>query len=74
MKILMQSKRRLIARNASLKDVIAELRKQNLIGMDSLGVLEKSAGGVNDLLVRHVNKQLGRQMPTSYSPATGMEW
>jgi hypothetical protein len=66
-KILMQSKRRLIARNASLKDVIAELRKQSLMGVDSLGILEKSACGVNDLLVRHVNKQLGRQMPTSYS-------
>lgn len=66
-KILLQSKRRLIARNAGLTEVIADLRKQNLMGTDSLSILEKSAGGVNDLLARHVNKQLGRPMPTSYS-------
>jgi hypothetical protein len=41
-KILMQSRRRLIARNASLKDVIAELRKQSLMGVDSLGILENN--------------------------------
>jgi CBS-domain-containing membrane protein len=34
-KILMQSKRRSVARNANLKDVIAELRKQSLMGVDS---------------------------------------
>ncbi len=35
LKIVMQSKRRLITRNSILQDVIAELRKQNHIGVDT---------------------------------------
>jgi hypothetical protein len=41
LKNVMPSKRRLNTRNSILQDVIAELRKQNLIGVDSLGILEK---------------------------------
>jgi hypothetical protein len=41
LKNVMPSKRRLITRNSILQDVIAELRKLNLIGVDSLGILEK---------------------------------
>jgi len=32
-----------------------------------LSILEKPAGGVNDLLVRHANEQLGKPTPMSYS-------
>jgi len=67
-KVLLQSKRRLVKRNADLTSVIAELEKQKLMGADSLTVLEKSAGGVKDLISRHINKQQGSTLPTSYSP------
>lgn len=46
-KVLLQSKRHLIAREAGLADVIADLWKQ--------------------MLMRHVNKQLGKPTPMSYS-------
>jgi hypothetical protein len=67
-KVLLQAKRRLIKRNANLKDVITDLRKHNLLGSDSLSILEKTAGGVGDLIKRLAIKQLGKPMPASYSP------
>lgn len=67
-KVLLQSKRRLVRRNASLQNVIAELRKQNLMGADSLSILETAAGGARDLIMRHINKQMGKSVLTSYSP------
>ena len=67
-KLLQQSKRRLIKRNASLSNVITEHRKHDLINTDGLLVLEKSAGGVADLVKRQICKQLGKSLPVSYSP------
>lgn len=67
-KVLLQSKRRLVRRNANLSSVIAELEKQKLMGADSLAVLEKSAGGVKDLILRHIKKQQHNTLPTCYSP------
>ena len=49
-KLLQQSKYRLIKRNATLSNIIVDLRKNDLMGSDSLDVLQKSAGGVADLL------------------------
>ena len=66
-KLLFQARRRLVKRNARLKDVIAELRKQELMGTDSLSVLEKIAGAVSDLIVRHINKEQRKPLPKSYS-------
>jgi len=67
-KLLLQSKRRLVKKNANLTNVIAELEKQKLMGANSLAVLEKSAGGVKDLISRHISKQQGNMLPASYSP------
>lgn len=66
-KLLQQSRRRLLKKMASLTTVISELRKNDLMSIDSLSVLEKSAGGVADLLKRQVNKQIGKPLPVSYS-------
>ena len=37
------------------------------MGDDSINILEKTACGVGDLITRHVNKQLGRSLPSKYS-------
>jgi hypothetical protein len=66
-KVLLQSKRRLIKRNAKLQSVIDEIRKQRLLTENSIDVLEKSACGIGELLMRRMNKQLGRALPTTYS-------
>jgi len=57
-KILLQSKRRLQKRNADLKNVIADLRKTDIMSSESLSVLYNSAGGVNYLIKRRSAKQL----------------
>jgi len=67
-KILLQSKRRLQKRNADLKNVIADLRKSDIMSSESLSVLHNSAGGVNDLIKRRSAKQLGFTQPLVYSP------
>jgi hypothetical protein len=66
-KVLLQSKRRLIKRNAKLQCVIDEIRKQRLLTENSIDILEKSACGIGELLMRRMNKQLGRALPTTYS-------
>ncbi|KAJ6662099.1 hypothetical protein lerEdw1_012564 [Lerista edwardsae] len=66
-KHLQQARRRLIKKMGTLSNIIAELRNKNLMGMDSLFVLEKSGGGVADLVRRQINKQQGKILPVSYS-------
>ena len=53
-KLLQQARRRLIKKNASLKSVISELRRHNLVSSNSIDILEKCSGGVADLLQRQV--------------------
>ena len=67
-KVLMQARRRLLKKNAALKEVIGELRKQRLVEHDSLAMLEKAACGVGDLLKRQAAKAEGKSLPVSYSP------
>ncbi|XP_065679786.1 THAP domain-containing protein 1-like [Hydra vulgaris] len=45
-KLLLQKKRRLAKRNVSLKNVIADLERNNVLEGESLYILQKSAGGV----------------------------
>jgi len=51
-KLLQQSKQRLLKRNASLQTVIEELRKNNIMSTESLTTLHNCAGGVDDLIQR----------------------
>ena len=67
-KVLMQSKRRLQKRNADLKAVIDDMRKNDIISSESLSVLQNAAGGVNDLIKRRAAKQLGTPCQVPYSP------
>jgi len=67
-KILLQSKRRACKKQASLLNIIAELKKEKLLNDDGLQILEKSAGGVRDLIRRHVDKLANKPTPPSYSP------
>jgi len=67
-KSLLQSRRRLKKRNAALKCVISDLKKQALVSSNSLDVLESCSGGVPDLLKRQKAKIEGRSLPTKYSP------
>lgn len=68
-KVLQQSKRRLMKRNSDLKSVVNELQRKRYISEDSLGVLEKYAGGVTDLLKRQVAKHTNNQsVSLPYSP------
>ena len=55
-KLLRQSRRRLINKNATLMNIITDLRKRDLMSTDNLDVLEQSAGGVVDLLKTLANK------------------
>jgi hypothetical protein len=54
-KLLQQSKRRLLKRTATLKSVITDLRSHNLLSTDSLSVLENAAGSIGDLLKRQMD-------------------
>lgn len=67
-KLLLQANRRLVKRNAKLSDVIGDLRNKNLMGEDSLSVLEKSACGISDLVKRQVRRFKGQTVAPSYSP------
>lgn len=67
-KILHQCKRRLVKKNNDLKDILAELRKKNLMSDASLDVIETSAGGISDLLKRKIAKKTGIPLPKCYSP------
>ena len=66
--MLQQSKRHLIKRNASLSNVITELRKHDLMNTDNLLVLKKFAGEVANLVISQMSKQPGKPLPVSYSP------
>ena len=68
-KVLYEAKRRLKKRNGDLKSVISELKKKCYISEDSLGVLEKCGGGVQDLLKRQIAKHGSGKIPNTYSPA-----
>ena len=67
-KLLQQSKRRLLKRNASLKSVIEELRKNDIMSTESLSTLHKCAGGVDDLIQRRNAKLSGTAHQLPYSP------
>ncbi len=67
-KTLLQSKRRLMKKNAGLKNIVSDLRKHSLVCDNSLSVLEQSAGGVSDLLKRQIAKKTNNPLPVSYSP------
>ena len=67
-KLLQQSKRRLIKRNASLQKVIEELRKNDIMSTESLNTLRSSAGGVDDLIKRRDAKLAGQPHQLAYSP------
>lgn len=67
-KILLQARRRLKKRNAELKCVISDLRKQAIVSSNSVDVLESCSGGIPDLLRRQKAKLEGRSLPAKYSP------
>ena len=67
-KVLLQTKRRLVKKNASLISIIADLKNHNLLSTESLSVLENSACGVNDLIKRKILKCLNQSTSNRYSP------
>lgn len=67
-KILQQTKRRLVKKNGDLKNIISELKNKALISDQSISVLENCAGGISDLLKRQVAKHSKQPMKTVYSP------
>lgn len=67
-KVLLQSKRRLLKRNANLKNILDELKKNSMLSTNSLGILEDCSEGVADLVKRQVAKKSNKSVPTSYSP------
>ena len=69
MKILQQSKRRLIKKNSNLNDVISEPKRKSFVSDESLGILENCATGVADLLKRQIAKHNEHPVQKEYSPA-----
>ena len=67
-KVLLQTRRRLQRKNASLQEVINEIKRKDIMSSESLTVLENSACGVSDLLKRRAAKQSGGVYNVSYSP------
>lgn len=67
-RLLQQSKRRLIKKNNDLKNVISTLRSENMINDVNLSVIESSAGGIGDLLKRKRAKMTGTTLEQKYSP------
>jgi hypothetical protein len=67
-KLLQQRKRRLARRNASLKNVISALERNKVLDSESLYILQKSAGGIGDLLRRQFSKCLGKSTQQKFSP------
>ena len=45
------------------------MKHKNLVGENSLHILESCAGGVSDLVKRQVAKNSGGPLPAQYSPA-----
>ena len=66
-KTLLQARRRLVKRNADLKNVITDLRKQAVVSSSSIDVLESCASGVAELLKRQKAKLDDSAVPTMYS-------
>ncbi|XP_066987476.1 THAP domain-containing protein 1-like [Macrobrachium rosenbergii] len=66
-KVLQQSKRRLVKRNSDLENVILELKRKRFISDESLGLLENCTCGVQDLIKRQTAKHSNQPRPT-YSP------
>ena len=67
-KVLQQSRRRLLKKNADLQNVVTELRRKSLICEESINVLQNCAGGVSDLLKRQIAKHNGKPGVVKYSP------
>lgn len=67
-KVLQQSKRRLLKRTADLKTVITHLRQKDIISSESSVILHNSAGGINDLIKRRAAKVGGIGHVNTYSP------
>ena len=67
-KVLLQARRRLRKRNAELKTIITDLRKQALISSNSVDISESCAGGIPDLFKRQKAKFQYQTLPTTYSP------
>ncbi|KAK6168807.1 hypothetical protein SNE40_019984 [Patella caerulea] len=67
-KLLLQSKRRLMKKNAELKNVISDLKKHDLLSSGSIDILQTCSGGVQDLLKRKFSKAANKSVAVSYSP------
>lgn len=67
-KLLQQSKRRLLKRAADLNTIIADMRKNDILSTESAAVLQNSAGGIDDLLKRRDAKLSGKAYQVTYSP------
>lgn len=69
LKILQQNLRRKEKKIASLKTIIQQLKKQNLITEDSYDILLDSFGKHKDLITNWSNKNTNKKVPKKFSPA-----
>lgn len=69
MKVLQQSLRRANKKIASLKTIISQLRKENLINDDASDMLLESFGKHKNLITNWYKKNTNHKIPKKYSPA-----
>lgn len=67
-KKLRENKRRLEKKNATLLNVINDLKSMNLVDTESLDLLSNIGGKTQDLLVRLKRKYSNEPLPKKYSP------
>lgn len=69
LKLLQQTARRQSKKIASLKSIIHNLQKKNLINDEATNTLLESFGKHSDLITNWANKNAGKPLPRKYSPA-----
>lgn len=69
MKVLQQSLRRANKKIASLKTIISQLRKENLINHDASDMLLESFDKHKNLITNWYKKNTNHKIPKKYSPA-----
>lgn len=69
LKLLQQTARRQSKKIASLKSIIHNLQKKNLINAEDTNTLLDSFGKHSDLITNWAKKNAGKQLPRKYSPA-----
>lgn len=68
LKVLQQTVRRQNKKIASLREIVTQLKKENLINDDANDMLLQSFGKHNNLITNWSKKNLGKKVPKKYTP------